>query len=123
MPALTMKHPINQQSTNPIELQIIGPEKNKDEVLLAIRSYGYRFVSESVRLEEAYSEFSGAEALIAAREKSGFTQKQLAEKSGISRHVISSLENRKKQIDESIAKKFSTVFDLDYRIFLNPNKV
>lgn len=123
MPALMKKPHIENGKHPSIELQILGPSVNKLKLQKAIQSYGYRIVSESIPLEEAFPDMNAATALLAAREREGWTQQQLAEKSGLSKHIISSIENGKKIPDKALAKALAKLFQLDYRLFLHPNQV
>jgi plasmid maintenance system antidote protein VapI len=52
------------------------------------------------------------------RYKSTLTQKALAEALGISQHHVSEMENGKRPIGKSIAKRFAEFFSTDYRVFL-----
>lgn len=76
-----------------------------------------------VRLEDAFPDMDAATLLLAAREKEGWIQQQLAEKSGLSKHIISSLENGKKMPDKTLVQTLAKLFQLDYRLFLDPNKI
>lgn len=53
-----------------------------------------------------------------ARKKEGLTQKQLAQVTGIPQGHISAMENGKMIIDKNIAKQFSEVLKVNYKIFL-----
>lgn len=52
------------------------------------------------------------------RYRADLTQKFLAEALGISQHHISEMENGKRSIGKSMAKRFAEFFNTDYRIFL-----
>lgn len=54
------------------------------------------------------------------RMREGLTQKQLAKKLGkrVSQHHISEMENRKRKISVSMAKKLASILYTDYRMFL-----
>ncbi|MDD5343815.1 MAG: helix-turn-helix transcriptional regulator [Smithella sp.] len=56
--------------------------------------------------------------LDAERFKHSMTQAQLAELTGIAQHQISEIENGKRSIGKSRAKKFAEAFKVDYRLFL-----
>jgi plasmid maintenance system antidote protein VapI len=52
------------------------------------------------------------------RYKADLTQKALAEALGISQHHISEMENGKRPIGKSMAKRLAEFFRTDYRVFL-----
>lgn len=53
-----------------------------------------------------------------SRLKAELTQKQLAELLNISQHHISEMENGKRSIGKTMAKKLAVFFKTDYRLFL-----
>jgi ribosome-binding protein aMBF1 (putative translation factor) len=55
------------------------------------------------------------------REDNNFTQIQLSEKTGIPQPHISAMEKNKRPIGKETAKKFSKIFNIDYRVFLSIN--
>jgi transcriptional regulator with XRE-family HTH domain len=68
-----------------------------------------------------FPEYQGKEqqtALRAYRTREGFTQKQLAELTGIPQHHISEMENGKRGIGKERAKKLAEKLNCDYRQFL-----
>lgn len=52
------------------------------------------------------------------RYKASITQKNLAAALGINQHHISEMENGKRAIGKSIAKRLAEFFHTDYRLFL-----
>ncbi len=52
------------------------------------------------------------------RSKHALTQKELAKLVKVNQHHISEMENGKRQIGKEIAKRFATLFKIDYRVFL-----
>lgn len=52
------------------------------------------------------------------RQRSDLTQAQLAEKTGIRQHHLSEMENDKRVLGKTNAKKLATILDCDYRKFL-----
>jgi DNA-binding XRE family transcriptional regulator len=56
--------------------------------------------------------------LDAERFKHSMTQARLSELTGIPQHQISEIENGKRSIGKSRAKKLSEAFKVDYRLFL-----
>lgn len=65
---------------------------------------------------EKYSE--AGVMLKGCRYRADLTQKSLAEALGISQHHVSEMENGKRPIGKSMAKRFAEFFDTDYRVFL-----
>jgi DNA-binding XRE family transcriptional regulator len=57
-------------------------------------------------------------ALRAYRTREDLTQRELAEKVGIPQRHISEMENGKRPIGKEIAKRFSEVLGVDYRVLL-----
>lgn len=57
-------------------------------------------------------------ALSSSRHKKDMTQQELADKLGMSQHHISEMENGKRTIGKAMAKRFSEIFDVDYKVFL-----
>ena len=53
-----------------------------------------------------------------SRHKEEMTQKELADALGISQHHVSEMENGKRPIGKTMAKKLAIIFKIDYRIFL-----
>ncbi len=73
---------------------------------------------ESVPWEEVYPNFNPSVALRGARKKEGLTQEELAKLIGISQTHISEMENGKRTIGKEMAKRFSNILKIDYRVFL-----
>lgn len=70
---------------------------------------------------EVFPEYVGKEtqvALRAYRTREGFTQKQLADLTGIPQHHISEMENGKRSIGKERAKKLADALHCDYRQLL-----
>ncbi len=64
---------------------------------------------------------SGGEAahmVRVARERLGITQVKLAEKLQMPQGNISQIENGKRPVGKSLAKRLGKIFNLDYRVFL-----
>lgn len=75
----------------------------------------------SYSIAEVFPEYVGREqqvALRAYRSREGFTQKQLAELTGIPQHHISEMENGKRSIGKERAKKLAEALHCDYRQLL-----
>ncbi len=52
------------------------------------------------------------------RHRAGQTQSQLAEQAGIRQHHLSEMENNKRTIGKTIARKLAQILDCDYRRLL-----
>jgi ribosome-binding protein aMBF1 (putative translation factor) len=64
---------------------------------------------------------SGGEAahmVRVAREKTGMTQVELAEKLGMPQGNLSQIETGKRPVGKALAKNLGKIFNLDYRVFL-----
>jgi predicted transcriptional regulator len=75
----------------------------------------------SYSVAEVFPEYIGKGqelALRAYRLREGLTQKQLAERTGISQHHISELETGKRTIGKERAKKLAEALHCDYRQLL-----
>lgn len=71
-----------------------------------------------VEWNDILPESSPGTALQGARYKEDVTQKQLAEKTGLSVKHISALENNKEKLNIEDAKKIAHVLKVNYKIFL-----
>lgn len=60
----------------------------------------------------------GGIALRGARFREGLSQKELAEKSGVSQENISKMENGHRPIGEKVAKKLAKVLKIDYEFLI-----
>jgi transcriptional regulator with XRE-family HTH domain len=72
-------------------------------------------------IAEVFPEYVGRErevALRAYRSREGFTQKRLAELTGIPQHHISEMEHGKRSIGKDRAKKLAAALGCDYRMLL-----
>ena len=74
----------------------------------------------SYTIAEVFPEYVGKEqvALRAYRNREGYTQKRLAESTGIPQHHISEMENGKRSIGKERARKLAEVLHCDYRQLL-----
>ena len=52
------------------------------------------------------------------RHRAGLTQTQLADHTGIHQHHLSEMENNKRPIGKTIARKLAKILDFDYRRLL-----
>lgn len=55
-------------------------------------------------------------ALRGMRYREGLSQKQLAEKSGVSQNEISKIENGKRTVGEKVAKRLASVLNFNYQL-------
>lgn len=77
----------------------------------------------SIDWKDAFKEAFGdiptsAVSLKGMRNREGWTQVELGEKIGVSQANLSKMENGKRTIGKSIAKKLAGIFKTDYRLFL-----
>lgn len=116
MQALTKKRPTDDMIT----LQLRVHRHNAS----LIKRYVEAIESEEERtytVAEVFPEYIGKEtqvALRAYRTREGFTQKRLAELTGIPQHHISEMENGKRSIGKERAKKLADALHCDYRQLL-----
>ena len=116
MQALTKKRPTDDMIT----LQLRVHRHNES----LIKRYVVAIESEEERtytVAEVFPEYIGKEtqvALRAYRTREGFTQKWLAELTGITQHHISEMENGKRSIGKERAKKLADALHCDYRQLL-----
>ena len=116
MQALTKKRPTDDMIT----LQLRVHRHNES----LIKRYVEAIESEEERtytVAEVFPEYIGKEtqvALRAYRTREGFTQKRLAELTGITQHHISEMENGKRSIGKERAKKLADALHCDYRQLL-----
>ncbi len=119
MPELTKKLPIN----NPVELRFIGPSENQEKAVRYLKRMGFTDVSDSRPFREVFLEDCDEEelpglALVGARCKEDITQKELSKLTGIPQGHISQMENGKRPIGKTIAKKLGKALDISYKVFL-----
>lgn len=109
-------------------LIFVGPEDKAKEAKKAMRVLGFRETGETAPSEEAIpwresKHFCQPEkwpsmTLAGARCREGLTQAQLAERTGIQRRHISEMENGKRPIGKTNAKKLGEVLQIDPRRLL-----
>ena len=107
--------------TKNVTITFIGPEKEKDKAIEAMRSLGFEDTTGSIPWREAFPEFeenAQGSTLIGARHKEGLTQRKLAELAGIPQRHISEMENGRRPIGKKNAKTLSKVLDIDYRLLM-----
>jgi len=113
-----LEHTKEQTTTSYVKVTYHIPREHLDEVKKDMASYGAKEVVESIPWEEAFPDYNSSVALRGARHKESLTQKELAKLIGISQHHISEMENGKRPIGKDMAKKFSKVLHISYRVFL-----
>jgi len=115
----TKKHLIDK----PVELRFVGPSKNQVKAVSYLKRMGFTDISGSIPFRDGFledckeNELPGI-ALVGARYKEGLTQKQLSGLTGIPQGHISQMENGKRPIGKTIAKKLGKTLNISYKVFL-----
>ncbi len=103
-----------------IDMHITGPIDKKTEALVALRALGY--VEKPISWRDAFPsemrENEGGTVLKATRERKGFSQTMLSEKTGIPQPHLSEMERGKRPIGKKTAGLLANALKVDYRIFL-----
>ena len=73
---------------------------------------------ETYSIDEVFPEKSPAMALRGLRIKEGITQKELAEKIGITQTRVSEMEKGKRPISKAMARRLEDAFGMSYKLFL-----
>lgn len=99
------------------------PHIHYEELEALLSAYAKRSDADSVPAEnifpQLYQPHSRSGILLkGARLRKELTQKQLAGYLGIKQHHLSEMENHKRTIGKEMARKISSVLDVDYRLFL-----
>jgi len=119
MQVLTKKRP-----TKVVELHFTGPAVKKTAAITALIKLGFmpaKKACNTVSWRDSFPELQDNAAgvfLAGARYREGFTQRELADKSGIPQRHISEMENGKRPIGKKTAKALARVLNADYRAFL-----
>jgi len=92
--------------------------KQARKVKKILSSLGAEDVKDSVSWEKVFPNFNSGVALRGARKRENLTQKELADRIGIKQVHVSQMENNKRPIGKEMAKRFSKVLYVDYRVFL-----
>jgi len=107
---------------NSVTLTITGPVEHREAVVTALEKYGFVDVSDSIPWREAFEDHDESKEpgvfLAGARYREEMTQKQLSEATGVPQRHISEMENGKRPIGKTLAKKFAEALGADYRVFL-----
>ena len=101
-----------------VTITIMGPAKNKKNVLALVQQQGFVDTSDSVPMREVLGQESPGQILRGIRYREDMTQVQLAKLTGISQHHISEMENNKRTIGKATAKRLAEALNADYRLFL-----
>ncbi len=129
MSARTRERPTDSQAIYKVVIEIPGggkkmsfvPAKHLQKLEAFLKKYGE---SESVLWEElakdriAKHKKAGL-ALRGARYREGFSQKELAKRTGISQENISKMENGLRPIGEKVAKKLAKALRIDFELLVN----
>ncbi|MCF7936720.1 MAG: helix-turn-helix domain-containing protein [Synergistales bacterium] len=116
----TRRPPTDRECT----ITLVGPESAKYRLVQSARKQGFSVVEDEERMlsfPEGLGHDRGSlpgECLRGARLKEGFTQRDLAESAGLSRHHISEMEHGKRPIGKDVARRLAQSLNVDYRIFL-----
>ncbi|MCL1886739.1 MAG: helix-turn-helix transcriptional regulator [Betaproteobacteria bacterium] len=118
------KHP-----TKAVSVTFSGPLSGMEKALEAMEALGFRKVEEDAvhstdsvawRESEHFSNLLFPGSYIAGfRHREGITQVALSEKTGIPRRHISEMENGKRTIGKTNAKKLAKVLNIDSRMLLS----
>jgi len=100
----------------------VVPRKAAQGVAELLRPYATQ-ESDSVSADEVFSEQhakhgKAGTVLRGLRARDELTQVQLAKKLGVTQGDVSAMENGRRSIGKSMAKRLAKVFKADYRVFL-----
>jgi ribosome-binding protein aMBF1 (putative translation factor) len=70
-------------------------------------------------IEETFPDFHAGDSIVGLRYREDLTQKQLAEKMGISVQNLSHMEHGRRQVGKEMAKRFAKVLNTDWRLLLS----
>jgi ribosome-binding protein aMBF1 (putative translation factor) len=117
-----MLEPTKKRLTNTVELCFRGPAAKKDEAARLLKKLGFESAEESVPWREVFPEYTNEQlpgvCLAGMRNREGFSQRKLAEMTGIPQRHISEMENGKRPIGKESAKVLAKALNTDYRVFL-----
>ncbi len=121
---MNISEPVKKHLTdNPVELRFIGPSEKQDKAVRYLKQIGFADVSGSRPVREFFRENCREEelpglSLVGARYKEDMTQKELSKLTGIPQGHISQMENGKRPIGITIAKKLGKALNISYKVFL-----
>ncbi len=98
--------------------------KDKHQKNLLDKEYKKLLISESISWKELAKDDIAkygkpAIALRGARYREGFSQKELAKRTGITQDNISKMENGKRPIGEKVAKKLAKALNIDFELLID----
>lgn len=94
------------------------PKKIADKYIVSVSNEN-ESVSAEVVFADLNKRFTKAGALLKGlRYKEGLTQVEFAKKIGVTQTNLSKMENGRRPIGKSIAKRIEQIFDVNYRYFL-----
>jgi DNA-binding transcriptional regulator YiaG len=113
-----------------ISITLTGPNAKLGAVLAAIRKYGFETADdisadagEAIPWRKSHHYNDPAklpgQILAGARYRENLTQEELSERTGIPRRHISEMENGRRPIGKTNARKLSEVLNVDPRRFLS----
>lgn len=115
----TKKH----HTEKPLEARFVGNREQIMKLRDFAKEIGLDDTTETVTVAEAFPGYEAnplGMALRGARYREGFTQRQLAELTGIQQRHISELENGKRQMGREWARKLAEALNVsDYRMLLS----
>lgn len=97
-----------------VEISFVVKADSLDAVRRALAPY----ILGSIHWRDVYQDYHCGQALRGARLKEGLTQQKLSKMLNIPQRHISEMENGKRPIGKTIAKRFSKVLNIDYRVML-----
>jgi DNA-binding XRE family transcriptional regulator len=108
--------------TDTVELRFHGPAALRDEAVQRLKELGFENTTDAIPWRDAFPEFTAEETpavcLRAIRRREGFTQKDLADRSGIPQAHISLMERGKATIGTTRAKRLGKALNVGYKVFL-----
>ena len=113
---------MKKHHTDTVLLSFNVPMHLAEKVMQTMRSYGIREENESIPWREALNikdDELSATCLRGARNKEGLTQKQLSSLCGIPTRHISEMENSKRPIGKSNARKLGEALKCEPRLLLS----
>lgn len=118
-----MLEPTRKPPTDTVELCFHAPAAKRQEAVDYLRGLGFEAKDVgAIPWREAFPEVTDTTlpgvCLRGARAREGLTQKQLSEKTGIPARHLSEMENGKRPIGKTMAKRLSEALGVGYKVFL-----
>lgn len=125
-----MQGHMKKPHTDEVSMTFTGPISMIEQALEVMRSLGFETeepltlnqqAGDSIPWRESkhFSEIHTGSYLSGARFREGMTQVELAERTGIPRRHISEMENGKRPIGKSNARKLAEALNIDPRLLLS----